>query len=236
MREQRAQHTSISRRAPATADEHLQPPLLLPEASWHRAGHSSGIHPEDQPYQSEALRRRLPPQPEVEDEEDDPPHTRSSAIRRYVTTAPVTRQHPPRRWHPLLRIGLFGIVMVVCTMALLMIPPAYQRWQDDLHYGYPRTYQTDAVVGHGDSASHPSHFIALNLHGHLDVIELPGGDPSKAIIYVGPTLYGQGQDVDPATLSFEDVNHDGRPDLVLHFEGQMFVFLNNGKTFQESHP
>jgi len=126
--------------------------------------------------------------------------------------------------------------MVVCTMALLMIPPAYQRWQDDLHYGYPRTYQTDAVVGHGDSASHPSHFIALNLHGHLDVIELPGGDPSKAIIYVGPTLYGQGQDVDPATLSFEDVNHDGRPDLVLHFEGQMFVFLNNGKTFQESHP
>ena len=237
MREQRAQHTSISRRATATADEHLQQALLLPEASWHRAGHSSGIHPEDQPYQSETLRRSLPPQSvQAEEEGDNPPRTRSSAIRRYVTTTPIPPPRPPRRrWHPLVRIGLTGVAIVVCTMALLTIPTAYQRWQDDLHYGYPRTYQTDAAVGHSDSASHPSHFLAINWHGHLDVIELAGGDPSKATIYTGPTLYQPDADLVPVTLSFEDVNQDGRPDLVLHFEGQIVVFLNTGKTFKASH-
>src|SRR2546425_1583080 len=43
------------------------------------------------------------------------------------------------------------------------------------HYGRPRTFQTDAVVGHNDSAASPSHFIAINLNRHVEVIECPGG-------------------------------------------------------------
>jgi len=39
------------------------------------------------------------------------------------------------------------------------------------------------VVGHNDSEAHPSHFIAINVDRHVDVIEFPGGDASKARIY-----------------------------------------------------
>ena len=55
----------------------------------------------------------------------------------------------------------------------------------------------DAVVGHNDSPANPSHFIALNLNRHIVIIELPGADPSKAKIYTGPILLGDGQDLTP---------------------------------------
>jgi len=183
----------------------------------------------------------LPPGTDEEDEDVFPARSPRSVIR-WQSSAPVPvprpRQGPPlkRQWHPLVRLGLTAVAIVTCTAALLTLPPAIQRWLDDRQYGFPRTYQVDAVVGHGDSAAHPSHFIALNLHGQLEVIELPGGDPSKAVIYLGPTLYGQDQDAVPLTLSFEDLDHDGTPDLVLHFEGQLLVFLNDGKRFQMRHP
>jgi hypothetical protein len=104
--------------------------------------------------------------------------------------------------------------------------------QDDWHYGRPRTTQYDAVVGHNaDSAANPSHFIALNLNRKVIVIELPAGDPAQAHIYLGPTLLGDGQDLTPVTLSFEDRNGDGRPDLNIHIGNQVIVFMNNGKQF-----
>jgi len=128
---------------------------------------------------------------------------------------------------------------MMCTIALGTAFTSFSSWwqqsQDDLTYGHPRTYQTDAVVGHGDSPAHPSHFIALNLHGHIEVIELAGGDPTRVQVYIGPTLYGPGHDEVPVTLTFKDVNGDGKPDLELHVEGNIVVFLNHGKTFLLSH-
>lgn len=64
--------------------------------------------------------------------------------------------------------------------------------QDAQHYGMPRTYQTDVRVGHGD-AEIPSHFIALNLHGRVVITEFPGGDVTREVTYVGPTLFGPGE-------------------------------------------
>jgi hypothetical protein len=93
----------------------------------------------------------------------------------------------------------------------------------------------DAVVGHGDAATHPSHFIAVNLNRKVIVIELPGGDPSKALIYSGPTLVGDGQDLTPITLTFNDVNGDGKPDMEVHILDQVMVFLNNGTKFVAPH-
>ncbi len=81
---------------------------------------------------------------------------------------------------------------------------------NDATYGYPRTYQCSAVVGHGDLAASPSRFIAENMYGHIIIIEIPGGNVSKAIIYSGPTMVGPGQDLIPVTLSFADENGDGR--------------------------
>ena len=82
-------------------------------------------------------------------------------------------------------------------------------------YGYPRTYQTDEVVGHFDSLTHPSHFIVLNDNGKPLIIELEGGDPSKILTYLGPTILTERAELVPVTLNFRDVNGDGRFDMVL---------------------
>ena len=94
----------------------------------------------------------------------------------------------------------------------------------------------DAVVGHDDSPAHPSHFLALNLNRHILVIELPAGDPSKARIYSGPVLLGQGQELTPVTLSFQDVNGDGKPDLLVWVGDTHVVFLNDGGGFRPARP
>ncbi|WP_244421982.1 hypothetical protein [Ktedonobacter racemifer] len=74
-------------------------------------------------------------------------------------------------------VGLAGVLMVGGWLGIGALSQGWQTWQDDVHYGRPRTYQTDAVVGHNhDTSATPSHFIVLNLHGQITVIELPAGD------------------------------------------------------------
>ena len=100
-----------------------------------------------------------------------------------------------------------------------------QVTSDDLHYGRPRTYQTDIDVGHGGV----SHFTAENLGGHVLVYELPNNDPSKAKIYSGPTLIGDNASLMPVTLTFRDVNGDGLLDMILVVNGNEYATFLNGK-------
>lgn len=100
----------------------------------------------------------------------------------------VHPEPPPRRFHWSIFWGL-GIVFAIGV--LFVGSHVVQWWNDhqlDATYGMPRTYQVDEVVGDGDSAKHPTHFIFLNLNGRVEIIELPP-NPSKAKIYSGPTLY-----------------------------------------------
>jgi hypothetical protein len=59
---------------------------------------------------------------------------------------------------------IFGVGMLA-MLALWTLGSMLVNWwsvtQDDWHYGRPRIYQTDAVVGHNDSAANPSHFVVL---------------------------------------------------------------------------
>lgn len=126
--------------------------------------------------------------------------------------------------------------MIIGWVAFNALGNWWQVTQDDWYYGRPRTFQTDAVVGHNDSASNPSHFIVINLNRHILIIELPGGDSSKARIYTGPILIGQGQDLTPVTLSFRDVNGDGRPDMIVNVQDSHFVFFNDGSMFRPARP
>ncbi len=155
-----------------------------------------------------------------------PPKTTQTA-----RTVTKTRKQP---FHPLLYLGVGMIV----TVSLLAVVIAVSNWVsttlDDLHYGRPRTFQIDAYVGHNEAPGMPSHFIALNLHGRLEVIELPGGDPMHARIYLGPQLYGPNADLVPVTLSFKDVHGDHRPEMILHFQGTQVIFLNTGSGFQSA--
>src|SRR5260370_85849 len=92
--------------------------------------------------------------------------------------------------------------MTALVIGLYSLGSWWQHVQDDWTYGMPRTYQTDAVVGHNhDSSSHPSHFLAVNLKGHIEVFELPAGDPTKVRVFLGPTISGNGADRVQVTYS-----------------------------------
>lgn len=140
------------------------------------------------------------------------------------------------RFHWLFFVGVAMLIMMAGWVMLSMLTNWWQLTQDDLHYGRPRTSQIDWVVDHNDSQANPSHFIALNLNRHVEIIEFPGGDASKAKVYIGPVLIGQGQDLAPVTLSFKDVNGDGKPDMIVNVQDSRFVFINENGAFRPPHP
>jgi hypothetical protein len=138
-----------------------------------------------------------------------------------------------RKPHWLLLIGL-GMSMAI----LLILLSAYAvQWGtsvwDTIQYGYPRTFQTDAFVGH-ESGKTPSHFVAMNLHGRVEILELPGGDASRAHLYVGPQLSGPDADQVPVTLQFVNTRDRAHPDMVVSFQNTQIVFLNENGVFRPS--
>lgn len=142
---------------------------------------------------------------------------------------PVQRRPGRLYWALFLGIGL--LVMLIGYVGFSALSAWWQVHTDDGTYGRPRTFQIDAVVGHGDSAQHPSHFIAINLNGHIIIVEIPGGDISRSVIYSGGVLVGNNDDLTPVTLSFADANHDGKVDMLVHIADQTIIFLNNGSKF-----
>lgn len=141
-----------------------------------------------------------------------------------------------RHAHPLLYLGIGMLGMLVLWTLIMGVTGWVGKTLDDIHYGYPRTYQTDAFVGHNESSGIPSHFIAINLRGHIEVIEFPGGDASHARIYMGPQLYTSGSDLVPATLTFADLNGDHLLDMVINVQGSQIVFINDQGQFRPMNP
>jgi len=144
----------------------------------------------------------------------------------------VTSQQTTGHSHWLTWLGV-GMLLALAAVLFgqLVVGWATITW-DDWHYGRPRTFQIDAVVGHGDSPAHPSHFLALNFHRRIEIIELPGGDPSHTKIYTGPQFYGPGADLVPVTLQFPDPNHRYHPDMIVLFQGTQMAFHNVDGSFQ----
>jgi hypothetical protein len=140
---------------------------------------------------------------------------------------------PTRRskhWSVYLVTGM--ATMTALVIGLYSLGSWWQHVQDDWTYGMPRTYQVDAVVGHNhDSRAHPSHFIAINLHGQVEVFELPAGDPTKVRVFLGPILSGNDADQVVVTISFVDIDRDGTPNMILRYGDSAEVFFNKGGTF-----
>lgn len=151
---------------------------------------------------------------------------------------PEPEPHAPRRWrmHWLFYVGLGLFIMVLGWILFGALSSWWQTTRDDWTYGRPRTFQTDAVVGHNDSVAHPSHFLALNLQGRVSIIEFPGGDPTHARVYLGPQLLGAGDDLAPVTLTFKDVNGDGKPDMIVSVGTTTFIFINDHGQFRPQKP
>lgn len=146
---------------------------------------------------------------------------------------------PPRRTksrglfraHPLLWLGAGMLLMLLMWVGLQDLGAWWSAHRDDATYGRPRTTQYNVVVGHHDSPAHPTHFIALNLNATIIIIELPGGDSSKARIYRGPQLFGPGADLFPVTLSFPVPAGQSLPNMEVHVQGQAILYLNQNGQF-----
>jgi hypothetical protein len=147
----------------------------------------------------------------------------------------VPRSRPHRRTHPLVYIGILLICSVVLVSISSFLMGMWQRTSDSLKYGYPRSYQIDQNVGHGDSRHPISHFVALNNHGLIEVIEIPG-DPSRAkpYLYVIAQISADNADLYPVRLTFTDVDGDGKVDMQVIVNNTVYVLYNIGTTFKES--
>jgi len=76
----------------------------------------------------------------------------------------------------------------------------------------------------------------MNLNHHVQVIECPASDCTKAIVYLGPQVIGQGDDLTAVTLTFKDVNGDGKLDMLVHVADQTYVFVNENGRFRPARP
>jgi len=146
-------------------------------------------------------------------------------------TASTLQVHGGIRVHWLVLVGLAMaatvVVMIVIQIAFSFATTTY----DDLRFGRPRTYQLDAVVGQNDSPAHPTHFTAMNLGGHIEILEIPGGDASHARMLVGPTLAGSGSDLVPVNLQLVDRQGNHHPDLLVQCGSVELWFINRDGGF-----
>jgi hypothetical protein len=137
-------------------------------------------------------------------------------------------RRPHRQKHPLFFVGMGLFATILLWQAGMAITSWGASEYNMILYGNPRTFQIDAVVGHGDSAQHPSHFIAVNLHGQVSVLEYPAGDPGKVRQIAVMSLINQDQAV--VTLAF--VRVAGKLDLIIAAGGEQTPLVNDGKTFR----
>lgn len=137
---------------------------------------------------------------------------------------------PKRRIHWVLILGIGMILMLLFWVGLQWAGNWWTMHQMDASYGFPRTYQMDAIVYPGDSAANPSHYIFLNLNGAVEIIELPHGDSSHAKIYKGPTLFSDNASLIPVTGEFKNVN--GKVEMLVHIQDKTIIYVNDGTQFK----
>lgn len=204
-------------------------------ASTHRTGHYAGLHPEDTPYLSGNIT-------DVEEDDSYYPQRMPSSTRRYTTTQGhqvieqgnkriVIHDKPKRRFHWMFFVGLALFTMVTGWIAFTLLTNWWQAKQVDWKFGNPRTFQTDQFVGHADSPDHPNHFIAVNVSGTIEVIELntnPKNDHIYVVTNADPST--------PVSVSFDDINHDGKVDMFVTIGvGSTYtvILLNDGTEFKQ---
>lgn len=239
---------------------------MKPRASATRADRTTETHAALPPVQRRGrifIPARPPLQPDYTTEEeeeqdfaDDPPSGRPGPkirgaidYRRRASATQDQTQAPPSKmvakYEPPRRFGKRGFLYLglgaASTLALSLLFNKAGEIKDGIWgqwtYGPdPRTFHIDAVVGHNDSSSKPSHFIAINWHGTAILEEWPGGDYTKSIRYVGPHIFVDKVEDQAVILQFRDLNHDGVPDMIIQFADQAMVMINDGTQFRAPKP
>ena len=162
-----------------------------------------------------------------------PPQRTQEAVPPFVYIRETT---VPYKKFPLSNALVSG--MLVALLAVLL-GQALLSWSatiwDDLHYGRPRTAQVDAFVGH-EAGHTPSHFIVLNLHGRVEILELQGGDPTRTKLYLGPQIAGVNAELVPVTIQFVPSQQAQHPDMLVVFQSTQLRFHNVDGGFQVAAP
>jgi hypothetical protein len=166
---------------------------------------------------------------------------RSQEIRNTVTRQGSVQSRPMIAIPAIpLHSAAYLVTLLLALLAVYAVMGHVVAWGDsrlnDLRYGATRTFQMDAVVGHGDGAGTPSHLIAMNLNRQVVVIEIPGGDPSKTRTLTGPYLFGADEDKTPVLLRLDDLNRDGAKDLIVSVKNEEIVYLNRDGEFKPITP
>lgn len=172
--------------------------------------------------------------PALQSSQSSPPRRRTvniEAVQPAKKTLPLKSGH---RVHWLVYAGLAMLGMLIVWLVLTSFLSWWQVKMDDLHYGRPRTSQYDVVISPGDTPANRSHFIVMNLKRHIEIIDCPASDCTKAKVLIGPVLIGQNQDLAPATLSFKDVNGDGKLDIIVNVQDSHFIFINDNGSFRQA--
>lgn len=148
---------------------------------------------------------------------------------------PVPRPHllqlPPlrtRRKHWTVYMGMEMVAMLTLSLGVSFVSSSWQRQEDAWRYGSPRTYQCDANVDHGGM----SHFTVENLHGHILIFEVSLPDLSKPKMYTGLVLSQAHADQLPAIITFQDINGDHVPDMIITVGNVCTPLINDHGSFR----
>jgi hypothetical protein len=147
---------------------------------------------------------------------------------------------PPRRFDRWTLITWLCIAIIVMVVGWFLFSKVADWWtgvQDNFKYGTPfRTFQADQYMGMGDTPDHPDHFIALNLHGVIEVVQINPLDRKKDGVYV---LANVGEESTPASLTFRDTTGSGRVDVIVTIGDTTpytIILVNNGSTLTPTQP
>jgi hypothetical protein len=215
----------IPQRKSLTAAQEEQ--LRQQPASRHRAGHNAGLHDESAPF--------ITGYESAQDDTDTrvPARTMPRSAIRYRPLATTQPQAiPKKRIHWFVFVGLAIFIMTFGWIAFNAASAWIQTRMDDFTYGFPRTFQADANIGH---YGRESHFICLNLWGEVEIIETQKGHPESSKIYRVVVLPVDQATV-PATMSFSDINGDGKVDAIVRVGESEIPMYNNGTGFQSQPP
>jgi len=123
-----------------------------------------------------------------------------------------------------------GMIFMLCLYLLgtLVVFPWWTGITNRWDYGKALIVATNQNVGHNDG----SLFLSYYANKHAVVIEMTG-KPIKGTVYSLPL------DLDPArshliTLSFIDINFDGKPDIVLVIDNlpSLYALVNTGSSYK----